>query len=281
MIPNRHNTLILVVTYNPDLTTLNNIKTHCEITDNVLVVDNGSDAESIKCITESRLDHCKYIKSSENKGIAWALNHGIIYAREQGFKFLLTFDQDSSPVPNILDLYASVISENGSIRCIGTQYTDKDISKTVKIDFIDSLTVITSGCLSSLDIYDTIGLYNEMLFIDSVDFDFSLSVKKAGYRIVRSVQPLIKHHLGTPRKRFGITTTNHNVFRRYYQVRNHIYITRKYLWDFPGFVLKKNYFFLDAMIRMIIADDNRIDKIKAAKKGFMDGLSLKIIGKKC
>jgi rhamnosyltransferase len=45
--------------------------------------------------------------------------------------------------------------------------------------------VMTSGCLTNLAIWDESGGFSDELFIDEVDHDYCLNVRRHGYRVVR------------------------------------------------------------------------------------------------
>lgn len=267
MSPAYYNTAIVVITYNPDYNFINNLIIHHTIAKFVIVVDNGS--SNINNWLPSISPNTFVIKSVVNRGIAWGLNTGIKQAWKFGVKYVLTFDQDSTPCQNILQLYAKHIC--GDTGLIGTTYALK--TKNVnEITVENKLTLITSGCLHPLSTWLKVGEYNETLFIDSVDFDYALRTRLNGLSVLRSSQPLISHHLGNPVTKYGMESSNHSTLRRYYMARNHIYITKHYFLKKPIFILKKNYTFLKECILMILVENHRNDKIKAILKGIIDGI---------
>ena len=81
----------VVVLYNPNQDNIDNINRYLNIIDKIYVVDNSED--NIIRISDS--EKIKYIKYGENKGMAKALNEGSINAINDGYKWLLTMDQDS------------------------------------------------------------------------------------------------------------------------------------------------------------------------------------------
>lgn len=275
-LPNKENTCIVVVTYNPDDSFVYRIERHFEIANKIVIVDNGS-IKNIENVV--RLYSCdnrlKIILSSVNKGIAWGLNQGIAYAISEKYEYVLTFDQDSFPVANILDLYSTIFRKNIKIGLIGTKYTEETIERDFsKIEVEKNLTLITSGTLHPIEVFTKVGFYEENLFIDSVDFDYSLRVNRAGYIVFRTKQELIKHQLGTPKRKWLIVSTNHSPIRRYYMARNHIYLTKKYFSTFPFWIIKKNIFFLKNIVEMLFVDDNLKLKCKKTIKGIYDGIKM-------
>ena len=101
------------------------------------------------------------------------------------------------------------------------------------------LEVMTSGNLLNLAIYQKVGQFNEDLFIDCVDTWMCLNIKKNGYDIVQLNDISLKHQLGnaTLKKIFGktIICSNHEPIRRYYMMRNTLYVTKYFEHDFPKY----------------------------------------------
>ena len=265
----RINTCVIIVTYNPDSDFKQNIFRHLEIVDKVIIVDN----HSLNDIRELIPDKSKvvFIFSSENKGIAWGLNQGLAKAVSLGYEYVLTFDQDSCPVRNILDLYNLIVSDTPNLGLLGTSYTDRELFFH-DVHVKKSATVITSGALHKLSLLPKTGYYDESLFIDSVDFDFALRVKAKGFEVLRIKEPLICHHLGKPIKKYGIKSSNHSSFRRYYMARNHVIITKRYWMRFPLWILKKNIFFIVQLLKMIVLESDKRTKICQTIKGFKDAV---------
>ena len=64
--------------------------------DKVIIVDNGSDAETIKVLKNIDKDkNCEVIFLKENYGIAYALNIGTKTAIKGGYKWIITMYNDS------------------------------------------------------------------------------------------------------------------------------------------------------------------------------------------
>lgn len=267
--PTKENTAIVIVTYNPDSKLIEALNIHKKIVDTIIIIDNNSSNKSswIKKIPEQTI----LIQSEKNQGIAWGLNEGICIAIKFNKDFVLTFDQDSIPVENILQLYSPFVQSN--IGLIGTSFSTHSINvKNIQIK--ETLTVITSGCLHNLKAYASVGPYNNELFIDSVDFDYAIRTKMHGYKVLRSINPLIAHRLGYPISKWGIQSSNHSPLRRYYMSRNHVYLCRKYMSVVPMFILKKNYTFLKEFIKIFI-EPNKKQKLISIFHGIQDGLLLK------
>lgn len=269
-LPNKFNTCIVIVTYNPDSSFINNLTRHLEIVDKVFIVDNNSDVDIKSLLPNEHLNKIDVIFSEKNNGIAWALNKGITKATKLSYEWIITFDQDSLPNIKLLDYYSEVLKNEDNIGLLGTKFSDK-MENIDKITWKNSLTLITSGTLHPVKIFDFVGFYNEKLFIDSVDFDFALRVKLAGYDVIRIEAPLLSHKLGTPIRKYGLESSNHNLIRRYYYSRNHFFLTKTYFKKFPVWILKKNFFFIKSILLLVIVEENVSAKLKNILKGINDG----------
>lgn len=275
------NTCIVIVTYNPDVSFLESVYLYKKLVDRIIVVDNGSDQNSCIFLSLREDNHIELICSESNKGIAWALNMGIKRALVYAPNWIVTFDQDSRPLPEILDYYNQVIKAQPSskIGLISGRYAKHPLPIVDPITWKHALTLITSGTLHNVELFDDVGWYNEKLFIDSVDFEFSLRVHKKGYSTILIQNEVLEHKLGDPkvRKMFfcKIESSNHNSLRRYFMARNHIYVSRMFFRDFPCWVLKKNYFFLISIVKILLVDDSKVEKIRQVWNGIIDGIKFK------
>ena len=271
---NYFNTIIVVITYNPDWGFRDRIKRYVEIVDKTIIVDNGSVQDVSQYIPEGLNKHFIIVKSPQNRGIAWGLNQGVLYAKNHGFLYLLTFDQDSLPIREILNCYADVLRHVSDVGLIGTSFTEKKAIMPSHVTYRSQKTLITSGTLHPVTIFDEVGLYDEQLFIDSVDFDFVLRVKKK-FHVLRVNEPLIYHELGLPVTKYGISSSNHNAIRRYYMARKHVLICRRYLKDDPMWVLKKTVMFCGSVIKLMVVEDNIKEKTFNTIRGLKDAFKLK------
>ena len=116
--------------------------------------------------------------------------------------------------------------------------------------------------------------FYEKLFIDLVDHDFCLNLNKKGYKILQVNSSVLVHNLGESEKKkvLGVTMipTNHSALRRYYMSRNRHYIWDKYKEDFPKWVLTDKRRFITENLKIILFEDNKIEKFKYIKMGIRD-----------
>lgn len=267
----RKNTTAIVVSYNPDENFEKRVHVLQQVCGKVIIVDNGTQNFLFnKCNNDIFL-----IKNEENLGIAAALNQGIKKAlTDVGCDYIITFDQDSEPPQNLLNSYNKIIlNEKENIGLLGTWFSLEGYNGD-DVSWKKTKTIITSGCLHPTYLFEKVGFYNENLFIDDVDFDFSLRVVKAGFNNIRINQPLLKHRLGNPTKKFGVQLSNHSAFRRYYMGRNNIFMLKNYFKSFPLWCLKKEYFFTKEFFKLLLLESQKSEKLKALFRGIKDGLKI-------
>ena len=108
-----------------------------------------------------------------------------------------------------------------------------------------------------------------------MDFDFVIRLHLSRkFKAVKVNSPLIKHHLGSPLKKFGIVSSNHSPKRRYFWARNTVYLNRKYLLKLPMWILKKDFFLVKDTLGIIIVEHGKKEKLKNIFIGIRDGFRL-------
>jgi rhamnosyltransferase len=208
--------------------------------EHVLVVDNGSEESSLAVLRDLETHpRVTVTRLGRNTGMGHALNVGVRFARERGFDWILTMDQDSVPQPSMVEAFRRAVERDPALACltpmrIGESANDREPATPVRY-------AITSGNLVRMSVFERVGWYDEGLFVDCTDFDFSLRVRRAGFAICRVADAAMTHQLGdaldssTPFRRFY---ARHSPSRRYYMYRNLLYIVRRYALVDPVFVAK-------------------------------------------
>lgn len=262
----------VVVFYNPSLENIKNIDNYKSSVDTIYVVDNSED--DIIRIKETK--KIKYIKLGENKGIAYALNVGAKNAIKDGYKWLLTLDQDSKMNGKIVDQMKDYL-ENNNLKKVGliSPYQDIDAKDDLKNgDVEDMVEVMTSGNIINLDAYKKINGFKDWLFIDCVDTDYCMNLHKNGYKVLRLNNVVMKHELGNLKvhKLFSkeYPCYNHNPIRRYYIVRNNLYINDMYKDLYPDYCAWLIRVQKGQVKRIIVFEKNKFKKLKMMYKGYKD-----------
>ena len=274
-----NNVAAVIVTYNPAKSFVGNIQAINKLVDEIIVVDNGSNDETINMLKglENKLT---LIKLEENKGIAYALNRGIEYAENKGYSWVLTLDHDSTPDENMLNSMLNTYNslneeEKQKVVMITPKHIEEkvteDLAKEESYEYV--LTEITSGALTKTSYYKD-NKYDEKLFIDLVDHDFCLNINRGGHKIIRVNNAILKHNLGESKSYnilgVTITPTNHSPVRRYYMTRNRCYIWHKYNNDFPKWIKKDKIKFISETIKIMFFEKDKINKLKMIIKGKHD-----------
>lgn len=268
---------IVIVAYNP--ISLYELLSRClGFTDNIIVVDNNSDNKEL---IEKQCNHFSiaYLCLKKNLGIATAINEGVKCLWDKGIQWLVTFDQDSLPPEELIDYYNVVISNEHNIGLIGIGY-DYHIEKLPNVSDIrwrKSHDQITSGLLHNMEMWQRIGGYKEDYFIDCVDFEYSLRASLFGFNTFTIENKIMTHSLGNPKTvtllGTKIITMNHSSFRQYYIVRNHFWLAKEYFRKYPLYIVAKFYHLLIRLLKTVLFDDDRKEKICQICRGIQDGIN--------
>ncbi len=238
--------IAIVVSYNGSKDLLNTVMALQDKVGEICIVDNNSNSETIEVLDflEMNNNNISVVYLKQNYGIGYALNIGVSKGNKMGYNWLLTMDQDSIVSENMIEEFCNEINLKDNINCLVPKISvfnnDKSFNNLNNKENIVNY-AITSGNLVKLSIFEVIGLYNEKLYIDCVDFDFSLRLRNAGFNINLVDSAKLFHQLGDEHnvpKLFSWFYTSHSPLRRYYMFRNWGYIIEKYFAKFPWFVMK-------------------------------------------
>ena len=263
----------IVTLYNPTDKDISNISTYLDDIDRLYVVDNTEGKDNKDRIPNNK--KIEYIFKNENLGVATAMNIGAKKAKEEGYKWLLTMDQDTTFKPGVMDKMKEVIlkEDTSKVGIVVPWHHTKLQDKKPDTEYDDPHDVMTSGNLVNLDIWEKIGGYKDWFFIDGIDIEYCMNLHKQGYKILRVNSVEIDHELGDIfyKKIRGrlFLCTNHSPIRRYYIMRNYHYIKDMYVKDDPGYcyslVSQKHN-----MIGVLLFEKQKIKKIKMYLRGYKD-----------
>lgn len=281
-----------IVLFNPDILRLrHSIESIINQVESLILVDNGSNnIKEIEKLIE-KYNTIKLIKSSSNKGIAFALNIIVKESKMQGYEWVLTLDQDSVTQKNTIKIFEKYINNN-DVAIICPYIIDKT-RKNIQIytsdeEITEVKFCITSGSLINIDICTKIGGFDEWMFIGLVDNDYCRRIDILKYKILQVNSIILDHQLGdlVP-SRFEKLYLNLSLLlkmdligklsykrkinpdRLYYGTRNVIYMMKKYkLYD-----NKLNYiiFLVKNSIFSLIRGKNKLILLNKIKNGISDG----------
>jgi rhamnosyltransferase len=245
------NVTAVMVSYNPDSERCRAlIESAASQVGHVIVVDNGSRPPALAVLRQLRREgQCELVEIGANTGIASAQNKGIAIALDRATDYVLLLDHDSVLSQNcVAQLVAAHrrLTESGvAVGAVGPQYADE--SSGVKAPFlrygrytysriydgladqcVESSILIASGSLISHQALAAVGLMDESLFIDGVDWDWCFRAAARGYRIFGCTAASMMHNLGIGVLHvMGRTMPLHGPLRHYYVYRNALLLCRR------------------------------------------------------
>ncbi|MER3433405.1 MAG: glycosyltransferase family 2 protein [Leptolyngbya sp. ERB_1_1] len=213
----------------------------------IFVVDNSRQPLPLEPHTKIQVFH-----HPENIGIAAGIRLSIAYAIDEGYDFLWMFDQDSQPTSTclalLLEAYTALVVDC-DIGIVAPHAIDARTGETVEparflgdrfkgykapsqIEPFECDAPITSGSLLWLKTTEQVRSPDPRLFIDGVDLDYGLRLRRAGFRNFVIPKALMYHRFGEPltvrfagRKK---TIQLYSALRHYYICRNHTYLEFSY-----------------------------------------------------
>ncbi|MBQ7920253.1 MAG: glycosyltransferase family 2 protein [Lachnospiraceae bacterium] len=269
--------LVGIVTYNPEARFNKCIEAATKQGVEVLVVDNGSrNIEEIERVCKT-FSNVTVVTNRENKGIAAALNQIFQYAKEKQYEWVLTLDQDTIVPERIVSRYLGAITDVGDVSVLCPRIYDC-YSKRMLMDehekkYVEVERCITSASFTSVDVWEKVGGFDEYLFIDEVDHDFCWRIRTSDFRIILVSNIVVEHQIGQTDiyELFGIKiyVRNHSAFRKYYIVRNMIYLYKKQNRKLTISAIMHAIAF---MLKTVIFEAERFEKMRACVKGLYDGV---------
>ncbi len=273
----------VIVTYHPSARMLENLPQVLAQVQGLVVIDNGSSVEELDSLREKRQSFGFHlIENGENLGIAEALNQGARWAHNQGYLWIIFFDQDSGISDSFIShMFATweAHPDRGRVGSIYPRYVDPATGIEAPVPRASDgspVLPMTSGSLMPAWIFDKIGWFASEYFIDAVDWEYCFRIRAAGYLIADCRQAKLLHSPGSPTQAVILGRTfhlsRHSAIRRYYISRNTIVLCRKYFFSFPGWILNVLYRHLHETIICFLAEENRSRKLRNFLLGTWDGL---------
>lgn len=217
----------------------------CRQVEQVLLIDNDAAQSSLSALC---VDRALYVPMTWNQGTAAAMNCAWQMALKGGAEFLVCFDQDSmvsdTLIANLHARWKTLRSDGDRPGAVGPAWKDPRTGRVLKAlrpagwrrhrisaDAAISIEVdhlITSGCLVHRDTWLTSGPYDEGLFLDYVDIEWSLRARNCGYRFYVTRDAQMRHKIGDRViSIFGRSLWIHQPQRQYLLVRNHLLLWRR------------------------------------------------------
>ncbi|MBW6267176.1 rhamnosyltransferase, partial [Pseudomonas aeruginosa] len=189
------------------------------------------------------------------QGIAGAFNQGLDALFRRGVQGVLLLDQDSRPGGAFLAAqWRNLQARNGQACLLGPRIFDRGDRRFLPAIHLDGLTLrqlsldglttpqrtsflISSGCLLTREAYQRLGHFDEELFIDHVDTEYSLRAQALDVPLYVDPRLVLEHRIGTRKTRrlggLSLSAMNHAPLRRYYLARNGLLVLRRYARSSP------------------------------------------------
>ncbi len=262
--------------------------------DEIVVVDNASTDETLKLLANH--PDVKVLRLPRNGGVGGGLAIGLAYAAlQKKHDWVWIFDQDSVPAQDALQrLLDSLQLLNGSADktailapvCVhaetgmlchglawrGSRLLPTAIDPTEPVRQMDS--VISSGSLVRRQALETAGLPRADFFMDFVDHEHCLRLRRAGFTIVMVRDSRLQHALGEPAKFNFLGRTKywsgHAPWREYYMTRNEVFTMWHY---FPKPAIKGLvvYRLAKHALEILMFGKEKMACLKMMFRGFVDG----------
>jgi rhamnosyltransferase len=232
----------VVVIYNPDESIEDRLQFLSNESDFLVVIVNQTDVFGD---FKNQISNADFIILGENIGLAKALNIGIKRCLEDTYcKSIVFFDQDSMPSSNSIKILEKRLESISSIKIASIGLNIVDIKgnhqkifndtdyKSENLNYKEVDVIITSGSLIPVTVLKDVGLMDESLFIDYIDYEWCLRAKSKGYKIMKLNDINLYHNMGDQLiDIFGIKRPYHkNESRHFYIIRNQlILINRPYV----------------------------------------------------
>jgi len=253
--PKRENICAILVTYFPDALFGERLDRIRDQVNKVVLVDNTADTKPSSLLQQLSSTNIEIIRNEENLGIGKALNQGMTRAMQLGYEWAITFDQDSWVHPDLVKILISTYEQQPRpdiVGIVGCNFQDENTHQSpIKhaLDgplFVETETVITSGSLLSAAVFSAAGPFRSDFFIDFIDHEYCLRVRKLGYKVITAATPLMIHALGAATifstdsriGRISLVLTNRSPLRRYYMTRNGLLVAKRYFAFAPGWVFR-------------------------------------------
>ncbi len=272
----------VIVLHFPDIGFRNRLHRIIKQVDAIVIVDNsGVDAETRDLPDEFAGQQVHFLWNDSNRGVATALNQGVQFAEQYGYQWAILFYNDTEPKERmssvLLDLYQDCC-KNDEIALVGSNYINGLGNIQVSCDdsitsWIPRKTIITSGTLLSLEVYNLIGPFRDEFFIDAVDHDYCLRAASKGIKVVLSCEPLMHHAIGMQSRHSlawkKTASSNHSAVRRYYMARNNLILVREYCLKEPAWAWKSVCYIGKTFILVAFFEKDKVPKLIAMISGIL------------
>jgi rhamnosyltransferase len=281
------NVTCVIVSFRPEMAQLRQLCENILLDGAKVVVVDNTEAPGLNS-TELPAA-CELIAVGYNSGIAHAQNIGVGRALAAGASVLVFFDQDSKIGQGFLSALVGPL-KLGTAEITSPLYVE-DVSNaplpSLRIGRFGLPTpvhgdsarnpyavdiVISSGTAATREVFRIAGMFDEGLFIDSVDSEWCLRCRSKQIPINVVPTAVMRHRVGNRSIRLGrFTILQHNPTRCYYQLRNCFHMMRRKHVPF-AFALRHMLSVLVSRTFLLFFVGDRRAYLNAYFAGLRDGL---------
>jgi rhamnopyranosyl-N-acetylglucosaminyl-diphospho-decaprenol beta-1,3/1,4-galactofuranosyltransferase len=283
---------------------LDSLLTQSKRVEEIIVIDNASSDDTAAAVKE-KFPQVTLLVNTSNTGVGGGYAQGMDYAYQKGYEWMWLLDGDSLPQTSALEelaeAFASLRATHPKIgilascpvkRLTNQRYggflwrgrfvvPPKALATSQEPFPVDS--TISSGCLVSRRAVEDVGLPRADFFMDFVDHEYNLRVRRNGYDIMFVPASVVYHEIGqslvvksrivraiarlATKSPLGVEAP----WRQYYVVRNQVYT----FWhEFRNY--RAVFFFMLLVGRMIMGmllfnEKDKTKRIRYIISGLRDG----------
>ena len=275
----------IVTAYHPDELLRGVVESALASCDSVIVADNTPEPADGSARPDPlggyRDPRVTVLGDGRNLGLAAALNLGLaaLPAEPEAVLFL---DQDSVLPEGLIEGLAEDLDDPG-IGVVGPSPVDASTGRAYetfagrheRLDDRDM--VITSGMLLRRSCLERVPGFREDFFVDYVDLDFCLRLKRSGVRIVRDTALELPHSIGDVRvhRLLGreIQVGHYAAWRHYWIARNGTILIRENLRPMPVWAVTNVLFMSRWFVQLALFEPKRRTHVPAFLRGLRDGVT--------
>ncbi len=262
----------------------------------IILVDNESDNKKLKKFKYR--NEIEIIQNNKNEGFSKANNIGIDYALKNNYDYTILINNDTIVEKNLIEvLLKTAQAKNFSVvQPLILNYNGKEIwnaggrinyffgnfitrkKLASSLNSSHELTEWLTGCccLFKTKIFKDIGKLDERFFAYYEDVDFSLRLKKYGYKIGFTSKTQIYHY-----ESFSSISNNSkggklSPYVHYLNIRNHILILKKHSDLFNSFGTRVYQIFKIISYSIYFIFRLRFIKLNMVYKGLLDSYKIKV-----
>lgn len=280
----------VIAAYAPDAALVDHVRTAAQQVAGVVVVDDGSPGGAREVLAAVEAAGALVVRQPANAGIAAALNAGIEAARARWRPdFVVTLDQDSALgadyVRHALETFRRATDAGLRVGFVAAAAYGGHPTPTRRpvAGFTRAFDPMQSGCVVPVGTLDVAGGFDEGLFIDGVDSEFTARVTAAGMVVLVGEGCDLAHALGRrepatvggrPVRVFGrqLTYNYHAPTRVYYIARNGTLLSLRHFRDDPLWVGRRLVEEAKAHGMRLVLGRDRALVLRAMGAGYADAL---------